>query len=80
MGAHGGGGGFSVGAGDAQGVGIAAHDGAQSLRPLVDRDAPGHRAGNFRVVVVDGGGADDKVALAQIFRAVANVHMDARGP
>ena len=53
---------------------------AQCLRPLINGDAPGHRAGDLGVVVVDGGGADHEVAVTQIFRAVPDVHMDAQRP
>ena len=79
VGAHGGGGGLSVGTGDAKGVGIAAHDGSQCLRPLIDRNPPSHRAGNLRVVVMDGGGTDHEIAIPQIFRAMPNIHMDSQG-
>ena len=35
-----------MGAGDAQGVAVRLHDGAPALRPLINGDAPGHRAGD----------------------------------
>ena len=64
VGAHGSGGGFAVGAGNAQGIGVFLHQGAPGLRPLVDGDAPGDGTGDLRVAVVDGGGADHKIAVA----------------
>ena len=49
VGAHGGGGGLAVGAGDAQGVLIVLHDGAPGLGPLIDGDAPGDGPGDLGV-------------------------------
>ena len=80
MGAHGGGCGFAVGAGDAQGVFVPAHQGAPGLGPLIDGDAPGDGSGDLRVAVVDGGGADHEVAVPQVFGVVADGHGDAFGP
>ena len=79
MGAHGGGGGFSVGARHAQGVLIVAHNGAPGLSPLKDRDTGGPGGGDLRVVVVDGGGADDAVRPPDALRQVADDHGDAQG-
>ena len=78
VGGHRGGGGFAVGTGDAQGVFILAHDGAPGLGPLVDRDAAGNSPGDLGIFVVDGGGADHQVTVAQVFGAVAHIHMDAK--
>ena len=80
VGAHGGGGGLAVGAGDAQGVLVAPHDGAPGLGPLKDGDAGGVGGGDLRIVVVDGGGADDQLGLAQVLGPVADVDGDAQAP
>ena len=64
VGAHGSGGGFAVGAGNTQGVGVFPHQGTPGLRPLVDGNAPGDGAGDLRVAVMDGGGADHKIAVS----------------
>ena len=79
VGAHGGGGGFAVGAGHAQGVGVPLHDGAPGLGPLVHGDAPCHGPGDLRVAVVDGGGADNEIAVPQVLGVVADGHGDAQG-
>ena len=79
MGAHGGGGGLSVGARDTQGVGIAAHDGAPGLGAFIDGDMAGDSAGNLRIIVVNGGRADDQITLPQIFGVVAHSHRDTQG-
>jgi len=79
MGGHGGGGGLAVGAGDTQGVAIALHDRAPGLGTLVDGDSPGNRPGDLRVAVVDGGGADDGVAVLQAVGGVADGNGDAHG-
>ena len=79
VGAHGGGGGLAVGAGDAEGVGVALHDGAPGLGPLIDGDAPGHGPGDLGIAVMDGGGADHEVAVPQILGAVALGDGDAQG-
>ena len=79
MGGHRGGGGFPVGAGDAQGIFIAPHDGAPSLRPLIDGDAAGNSAGDLGVGVADGGGADDHIASADVVGAVTDGDGDAHG-
>ena len=64
VGAHGSGGGFAMGAGNAQSIGVFPHQGAPGLRPLVDGNAPGDGAGDLRVAVMDGGGADHKIAVS----------------
>ena len=79
MGRHGRGGGLAVGARDAQGVAIALHDGTPRLRPLVHGDAAGDGTGDLRVAVVDGGGADHRVAVFQILGGVPDGHLDAHG-
>ena len=79
VGGHGGGGSLAVGAGDAQGVAVALHDGAPGLGALVDRDAPGYGPGDLGVAVVNGGGADHRVAALQVLRRVADGHGDAHG-
>ena len=68
-----------MGAGDTQGVAVALHDRAPGLGPLVDGDAPGDSAGDLRVVVVDGGGADDGVAVLQVVGGVSDGDGDAHG-
>ena len=68
-----------MGAGDAQGVGVVAHDGPPGLGPLVDGDSPGHGPGDLRVAVVDGGGADHQVAVPQVVGVVADGHGNAQG-
>ena len=76
VGAHGGGGGLAVGAGDADGVAIVHHDGAPSLCPFKDRDTGGVSGLDLRVVVVDGGGADDQISTLDVFREVADGHVE----
>ena len=66
-----------MGAGDAQGVAVALHDGTPGLGALIDRDAPGHGAGDLGIAVVNGGGTDDRVAVFQVLRRVADGHGDA---
>ena len=75
---HAGGGRFAVRAGDAQGVAVAVHDRAPRLRPLKDRDAACDRAGDLGIVIVDGGGADDKIGIAEIVRRVTDGHGNAQ--
>ena len=79
VGGHGRGGGLAVGAGHAQGVAVAPHDAAPRLRPLVYGDAPRDGPGDLRVAVVDGGGADHRVAAFQILGGVADGHLNAHG-
>ena len=76
--AHGGGGGLSVGARHTQGVLVVAHDGAPGLRPLKDGDAGGAGGGNFGVVVVDRGGADDAPRPLDALSPVADDHGDSQ--
>ena len=75
---HAGGGRFAVCAGDAEGVLIALHDRAPGLRALENGDAARHRAGDLGVIVVNGGGADDKVALAEVICRVADGNGNAK--
>ena len=77
VGGHGRGGGLAVSAGHAQGVAVSLHDRAPGLRPLVHGDAPCDRPGDLRVAVMDGGGADDRVAVLKIVGGVADGHGDA---
>ena len=79
VGAHGSGRGLAVGAGDAQGVGVVLHDGAPGLGTLVNGDAPCNGSGDLRVAVVDGGGADHEVAVAQVFGVVADGDLNTQG-
>ena len=74
VGGHGGGGGLSVGAGDAHGVLILPHDGAPGLRALIHGDAAGDGAGDLGVVIVDGGGTDHQIAVFQILGVVTDGH------
>ena len=55
------------------------HDLAPGLGTLKDRDATGTGAGNFRVVIMGGGGADDQLGVPQVFGAVADMDLDAQG-
>ena len=68
---------LAVRAGDAEGVFVALHNSAPSLRALENGDAARHRAGDLGIIVVDGGGADNKVALAKVVRRMADGHGDA---
>ena len=54
------------------------HDGSPGLGPLVNGDAPGHRSGDLRVAVVNGGGADHQVAVPQVVGVVAHGHGNAQ--
>ena len=45
-------------------LGVFPHQGTPGLRPLVDGNAPGDGAGDLRVAVMDGGGADHKIAVS----------------
>ena len=78
VGAHGGGGGFAVGAGNAQGVAVVLGDGAPGLGPLKDRDAQRMGPDDLRVIVMDGGSAHHELNFpGDIFRLVADGHRDA---
>ena len=68
-----------MGAGHAQGVAVALHDGTPRLGALVHGDAPRHSAGDLRVVVVNGGGADHRVTVFQVLRRMAYGHGNAHG-
>ena len=74
MGHHRGGRGFSVGAGNADGIFIGLHDLAPGLGPLKHGDPGGSGSGDFRVVVVGGCRTDDAVRAHDIFRVMANGH------
>ena len=78
VGAHGGGGGFAVGAGNAQGIAVVLGDGAPGLGPFKDRDAQRMGTDNLRVIVMDGGRAHHEFNfLGNIFCLVADGHRDA---
>ena len=79
MGGHGGGGGFSVGAGDAHGVFVVLHNGAPGLRPLKYRHPLAAGRGDLRVVVVDGGGADEELSPCDVLGGMAHGDRDAQG-
>ena len=80
MGAHGGGGGLAVGAGDAQGVIVVPHYGAPGLRPLEHRDSTAAGLYDLRVVVMDGRGADDELRVRlYVFGPVADEHFYTHG-
>ena len=79
MGGHGRGGGLAVGTGHAQGVAVALHDAAPRLRPLVYGDAPCDGPGDLRIAVVNGSGADHRIAVFQVFGGVADGHLDPHG-
>ena len=79
VGGHGGGGCLTVGAGDAQGVFILLHDGPPGLRSLKDGDAVGAGGGDLRVVVMDGGGADEELRPLDVLGYVAHMDGDAQG-
>ena len=80
MGTHRGGGGLTVGAGHAQSVLIAAHNGPPGLRPLKNRDPGGSGGGDLRVIVVNGGRADDAARPLDALPPVADDHRDPQGP
>ena len=80
MGAHGGSGGLAVGAGHTQCVLIAAHDGPPGLRPLKDRDPGGTGGGDLRVIIVDGGSADDAARPPDALPTVSDDHRDPQRP
>ena len=75
---HRGGSRFAVRAGDAKGVLVGFHDGAPGLRALKNGDGAGNGSGDLGIVVMDGGGADDKVALTQVVRCVSDGDGDAK--
>ena len=77
VGYHGGSGGFAVGTGDADGFPVGLHDVAPGLGPLKNGNAQSAGGGDFRVVVVDGGGADDGFRALNVFGPVADGHGDA---
>ena len=79
VGAHRGGGGLAVGPGHAQGILIVAHEGTPGLGPLEHGDTGGPGGGDLRVVIVDGGGADDAVGPGHALGQVADGHGDAQG-
>ena len=72
VGQHGGRCGFSVGAGNADGVLVGLHDLAPGLCPLKHGDAGGTGGGNLRVVVVGGSGADNAGSALNILRMVSD--------
>ena len=79
MGDHGGGGGFAVGAGNADGVFVFAHNQPPGLGALKDRNAHGAGSGDLGIVVVGCCGADDAVGTLNIFGAVADMDLNALG-
>ena len=80
VGAHRGGGGLSVGPRHTQGVVVVPHDGSPRLGPLEDGDAQPAGGGDLRVVIMDGGGADDAVRPLHALRQVADGHRDPQRP
>ena len=79
LGDHGSGGGFAVGAGNADGVFIFAHDEAPGLCAFKDRDAQGAGSGDLGIVIVSCCGADNAVGALDVFGAVADMDFDALG-
>ena len=69
-----------MGAGHAQGVLIAAHDGPPGLRPLKDRDPGGMGGGDLRIIIVDGGGTDHTARPPDALPPVADDHRDPQRP
>lgn len=67
-----------MGAGNAQGIAIVMHDGTPCLRPLIDGNSPGNGSGDFRIIVVNGGGTDDKVTVAQVLCIVSDGNGDSQ--
>ena len=79
MGQHGGGGGFAVGAADADGVFVVPHDDTPGLGPLENGDAGLPGGGDLGVIVVGCGGADDAVGALDVLGAVADMDLNAVG-
>ena len=76
---HGRGGGLTVRSGDAEGVFIALHNCAPRLRTLVNGDTQLPCTDDLRVIVVSGGGADDKIrVLRDVVAVVTNVNVYAK--
>ena len=76
VGHHRGGGGFSVGAGNADGIFIGFHNLAPGLGTLKHRNAGAAGCRNLGIVIVGGSGADNAVRPLNIFGTMANGHMD----
>ena len=74
---HGGGRGLSMGAGHTHHLLIMLHDKAPGLCPGDDGNAGRPGGHDLRVVIPDGGGADDQRGLAHIVGAVADGHGNA---
>ena len=80
MGNHGGGGGFPMGAGDADGTPVLHHNGAPGLGPLENRQASPSGLHHLRVIVVDSGGTHHKLrVLRQILRRVPDGYRNSQG-
>ena len=65
-----------MGAGDADGVFVGFHDLAPGLGPLEHGNACAAGSGDFRVVIVDGGGTNHAVRALDIFAPVPDGHMN----
>ena len=79
VGAHRGGGGLAVGAGDAQGILVVGHDGPPGLGALKDWNTGLQGRGNLRIIVVDGGGANDAVGSLHTLGQMADGHRNGQG-
>ena len=77
MGHHGSSGGFSVGAGNADGILIGLHDLTPCLRTLKHRNAAGAGSRDLRIVIVRRGGADDAVGTCNVLGTVTDGHDNA---
>ncbi len=69
-----------MGTGDADGVFILLHDGAPGFRALKNGDALPAGGGNFGVVIVNSGGADDELRALDVAGRVPHVDGDAQAP
>ena len=77
---HGGGSGFAVGAGNAHRVFVSLHNGAPGFCPFKNRDTLLVGRGDFGVVIMDGGGTDQKFRPFNVLGAVAHSDRDTQAP
>ena len=74
---HGGGGGFAVGAANAQRLAVPAGNSAQHFGTLPQRQAAFPRSDQFGVGFHNGGGIEDEIGAPDIFGALPHRHLDA---
>ena len=79
MGHHGSGGGFTVGAGNADGIPVGLHDLAPGLCPLENRNTCCPGGSDFRIVIMCGSRTDDAVRADDVLSAVTDGHINAFG-